>query len=113
MKGFAKRLGLLAACVLLICAMIVSASAAAAENCPGSCTHQAAIGTTHYDMLTEAIVAAEDGSTVTLLADVTASITADKAITLDLGGKALTGTVSLSKGGRHGMSCTCEAPIFL
>lgn len=99
MKGFAKRLGLLAACVLLICAMIVSASAAAAENCPGSCTHQAAIGTTHYDMLTEAIVAAEDGSTVTLLADVTASITADKAITLDLGGKALTGTVTLSKGG--------------
>lgn len=99
MKGFAKRLGLLAACVLLVCAMTATASAAPLENCPGSCTHQAAIGTTHYDTLTEAMTSAESGSTVTLLADVAATITADKTVTLDLGGKTLTGNVTLLAGG--------------
>lgn len=99
MKGFAKRLGLLAACVLLVCAMTATASAVPTENCAGGCAHQAAIGTTHYDTLEEAITAAEAGSTVTLLADATTSITADEELTFDLGGKTLTGTVTFLKGG--------------
>lgn len=109
MRGLEKRLGMLAVCVLLACAMIVTASAAPAENCPGSCAHQAAIGTTHYDTLAEAITAAESGSTVTLLADITIDtpVTADKSVSLDLGGKTLTGdladdaqsAVTFTKGG--------------
>lgn len=109
MKGFGKRLGILAACMLLACAMIVTASAASAENCPGSCTHQAAVGSTHYDTLEEAVAAAASGSSVTLLSDITVSspITIEKSLSLDLGGKTLTGApasdaqaaVTFTKGG--------------
>lgn len=72
--------------------MIVSASATAVENCPGECTHPAAVDTTHYDTLEEAIAAAESGSTVTMLQDITitSGLTVSKKLTLDLGGKTLT-----------------------
>ena len=99
MKRFGKGLGILTACMLLVCAMIVTASAAPTENCPGSCTHQAAVGTTHYDTLAEAVAAVESGGTVTLLTDVTASCTAEKSLALDLGGKTLSGTMTFTKGG--------------
>ena len=62
------------------------------ENCTDeNCAHKAAIGTTHYDTLGEAVAAA-DGKTVQLLTNVTASITIEsgKTVTLDLNGKTLT-----------------------
>ena len=64
MKGFGKRLAI---CLLLMSLLIVTVSAASAENCPGNCTHQAAVGATHFDTLEEAVAAADAGNTVTLL----------------------------------------------
>lgn len=54
----------------------------------------ASVDTVNFATLTEAINAAQDGQTVTLLADATedATIAAGKNITLDLGGKTLTNT---------------------
>ena len=54
----------------------------------------AQIGSTKYETLEEAVAAANDGDTVTLLADVTADVAINKNITLDLGGKTLTNTNS-------------------
>ena len=45
-----------------------------------------------YQTLTEAINAAQDGQTVTLLADAAEDVVISKSITLDLGGKTLTNT---------------------
>ena len=93
MRGITKQLSLLTAVVLLVSMLVTTASAAPVEDCPGSCAHTAAIGTTHYDTLEEAIDAAESGSTVTLLADVSgqSALLIEKAIVLDLGGKILSG----------------------
>lgn len=54
----------------------------------------ASVGDSKYQSLTEAIDAAQDGQTVTLLADATEDVTiaAGKNIVLDLGGKTLTNT---------------------
>ena len=52
----------------------------------------AEIGSQGYESLTEAIGAAQDGQTVTLLADATEDVVISKGITLDLGGKTLTNT---------------------
>ena len=52
----------------------------------------AQIGETKYKTLADALAAAKDGETVTLLADVTEDVTINKSITLDLGGKTLTNT---------------------
>ena len=54
----------------------------------------AQIGSTKYETLEEAVAAANDGDTVTLLADVTADVAINNNITLDLGGKTLTNTNS-------------------
>ena len=58
-----------------------------------------------YATLADAIAAAKDGETVTLLADVSEDVTINKSITLDLGGKTLTGkgtastaTLTIAKG---------------
>lgn len=93
MLGFGKRLGTWVLCICLLCTLPVTALAASLENCPGSCTHQAAIGTTHYDTIAEALAAAVDENTVTLLTDVSGvgPLTIDKTITLDLGGKTIAG----------------------
>ncbi len=56
-----------------------------------------AIGEVKYFSLTAAIAAAKDGETVKLLADATADVVVDKNITLDLGGKTLTGTKTSGK----------------
>ena len=45
-----------------------------------------------YSTLAEAVAAAQDGQTVTLLADATEDVVISKSITLDLGGKTLTNT---------------------
>lgn len=52
----------------------------------------AEIGSQGYESLQEAINAAQDGQTVTLLADATEDVVINKSITLDLGGKTLTNT---------------------
>lgn len=52
----------------------------------------AEVGSQGYESLTEAIGAAQDGQTVTLLADATKDVVISKSITLDLGGKTLTNT---------------------
>ena len=52
----------------------------------------AEIGSQGYESLQEAINAAQDGDTVTLLADATEDVVISKSITLDLGGKTLTNT---------------------
>lgn len=52
----------------------------------------AEIGSQGYESLTEAIGAAQDGQTVTLLADAAEDVAISKSITLDLGGKTLTNT---------------------
>lgn len=52
----------------------------------------ASVGDSKYQSLAEAINAAEDGQTVTLLADAAEDVVISKSITLDLGGKTLTNT---------------------
>lgn len=52
----------------------------------------AEIGSQGYESLQAAIDAAQDGQTVTLLADATEDVVISKGITLDLGGKTLTNT---------------------
>ena len=72
----------------------VTALAAGTECAGGAdCQHAAAIGSTHYDTLNEAVNAAEDGDTVTLVNDTDISkssvIWVRSDITLDLNGKTL------------------------
>lgn len=55
-------------------------------------TNVAKVGETEYETLAQAIAAADENSTVTLLNDTTEDVTIDKNITLDLGGKTLTNT---------------------
>ena len=52
----------------------------------------ASVNGTTFETLVDAIAAAKDGDTVTLLADTTEDVTINKNITLDLGGKTLTNT---------------------
>lgn len=52
----------------------------------------ASVGTVNFATLAEAIDAAQDGQTVTLLADAAEDVVINKGITLDLGGKTLTNT---------------------
>lgn len=96
MRGIGKRLCALLLCTFMVCLQVVTVFAAPMENCPGSCNHAAAIGTTHYDTLEEAVAVAEDGATVTLLTDITdlQPLVIPKAIILDLGKKTLSGKTS-------------------
>ena len=57
----------------------------------------AEIGSQGYESLTEAVAAAEDGQTITLLADVeqNTQLTINKSITLDLNGKTIRNTVDI------------------
>ena len=52
----------------------------------------ASVGDSKYQSLTEAVAAAEDGETVTLLSDAAEDVAISKSITLDLDGKTLTNT---------------------
>ena len=60
-------------------------------------TAVAKIGEASYAKLSDAVTAAADGNTVTLLKDTTEDVVVDKNITLDLGGKTLTGTKTANK----------------
>lgn len=82
---------LLAFC--LIASLCVVGAAAAGEPCDGvDCDHEAAIGNVHYNTFEDAINAAVDGNTVTLLrnCEISGVITVDVGITIDLGGNTLT-----------------------
>ena len=67
------------------------------DPCTGTCTHEAAIGTTHYDTLAEAVAV---GGTVTLLSDVTLAapitVAAGNTVVLDLNGHTISGTDTTS-----------------
>lgn len=78
--------------VLLMLVMMLSFASVVAFAADGNSTNVAKIGETEYGSLAEAIAAAKDGETVTLLADATEDVTINKNITLDLGGKTLTNT---------------------
>jgi hypothetical protein len=83
---------------LLLTLFPAAALAAGVEDCPGdeTCTHEAAIGTTHYDTLAEAVAAASsDGtSTVTLLGPVTLAetLTIERGMTFDGAKNTITAT---------------------
>ena len=89
-----KLLSILLSLSLVFSLLPTAALAATAENCPSDefCNHQAAIGSTHYDTLQDAVDAASSNATVRLLANVVEDVVINKSITLDLGGKTLTNT---------------------
>ena len=76
-----------------MCYMPMMAFAETATDCDGGsgCSHEAAIGTTHYDTLSEAVLA---GGEIVLLKDVTKDITIEegKTVTIDLAGHNITGS---------------------
>ncbi len=96
-----KLLSVLLTLCLAFSLLPTAALAATAENCPSgeSCIHQAAIGSTHYDTLQEAVNVAAAGQTVTLLkdAELTATLEINKAITLDGANHKITGGSSAKK----------------
>ncbi len=101
-----KLFSIIMSVLMIACFMPAAAFAAAKENCTGTCTHQAAIGTTHYDTLAEAITAAAADNIITLLSDVTVdstiiAIPEDKTVVIDLNGKDIsssTGCTIVNKG---------------
>ena len=65
--------------IMVLCLMLAIGTAALADgvtNCPGGeeCTHEAAIGGTHYATLEEAITAATSGATINIINDVDADV---------------------------------------
>lgn len=108
MKHITSKLLSLLLCLAMLMSMVPAAYAAGTEGTDGdntlteanggaseqaaATTDAAKVGKTGYATLAEAITAAEDGETVTLLADVSEDVTITKSITLDLGGKTLTNT---------------------
>ena len=106
MRTTKKLLSLLLALCMVVSLLPATALAASATECPGgeSCTHEAAIGTTHYDTLKEAMGSVQTGQTITLLKDVTLQKgvkTEKKAsgVTLDLNGHSIDGTAVTSADG--------------
>ena len=70
---------------------VTEANGGASEQAAAT-TDAAKVGEAVYTTLAEALAAAKDGDTVTLLADRTEDVTITTSITLDLGGKTLTNT---------------------
>jgi hypothetical protein len=88
-----KLLSILLTLCLAFSLLPTAALADGVDNCTTeNCGHVAAIGTTHYSTLQEAVDAVTAGQTVKLVADVTEDITipTGKNITLDLGNSTLT-----------------------
>lgn len=92
---------LLASLAAFLCVMLtvfgLSMSVSLSETAKAAdetTTEVAEVSGVKFATLAEAIAAAKDGETVKLLADATEDVVVDKNITLDLGGKTLTGTNS-------------------
>ena len=86
---------MLLALMMVVGLLPMAALADSVDNCTTeNCGHVAAIGTTHYSTLQEAVDAAGDEATVKLLDNLTEDVTigSGKNIVLDLGGKTLTNT---------------------
>lgn len=100
MNRICKHLAVLICCILISTGLIIAADATAFDNCPGNCSHQAAIGTTHFDTLSEALSAATGNTTVTLLRNATGAdaMAVNSAITLDLNGYTLSGQDAAKEG---------------
>ena len=94
---------LLASLAAFLCVMLtvfglsMSVSLSETAKAADDTTAVAKIGETNYAKLSDAVTAATEGNTVTLLADTTEDVVVDKNITLDLGGKTLTGTKKSGK----------------
>ena len=87
-----KLLSILLTLCLAFSLLPTAALADEATGCVGgdNCSHQAAIGDTHYSTLVKAVSAAKNGETITLLDNVDLTetlIIKDKTITLDLNEK--------------------------
>lgn len=81
-----KLLSVLLTLCLAFSLLPTAALADGVDNCTTeNCGHVAAIGTTHYSTLQEAVNAANNGETVTLLGDVTLTdtLTINKSVTID------------------------------
>ena len=93
-----KLLAIVISMAMIVAMMPVGVFAGTTENCTvENCSHQAAIGTTHYDTLQEAIDAAVENSTIKLINNVTVTgktttIEENKKLTIDLNGHILSGT---------------------
>ena len=97
MKHITSKLLSLLLCLAMLMSMVPVAYAVdgTVDTGEGSTSNKkvvAEVGKTSYATLAEAITAAEDDATVTLLADVSEDVTITKSITLDLGDKTLTNT---------------------
>lgn len=94
-----KMLVLLLTLCLLAGMVPLGAGATEDTSCEGGtkCTHEAAIGDTHYDTLQEAINAATSGARVTLRKDINPSdpITVSQTLTLDLAGHKIANTSAI------------------
>ena len=69
-----KLLAIVISMAMIVAMMPVGVFAVTTDNCAAeNCSHQAAIGTTHYDTLQEAIDAAVENSTIKLINNVASS----------------------------------------
>ena len=77
---------------MLLSLLSATALANSTDTCTGTCAHEAAIGTTHYDTLEEAVTAAQTDDTIYLLDDaaVTEGISIPAGVTLDGQGHKIT-----------------------
>ena len=93
-----KLLAIVISMAMIVAMMPVGVFADTTDNCTAeNCSHQAVIGTTHYDTLQEAIDAAVENSTIKLINNVTVTgktttIEENKKLTIDLNGHILSGT---------------------
>ena len=99
-----KLLSVLLTLCLAFSLLPTAALAATAENCPSgeSCTHQAAIGSTHYDTLQDAVNAAKKNDEIELLQDITENVTIPSTlytVTIDLNGKRWSGGTDVDSDG--------------
>ena len=110
MRGKSKVLLVLVALCVALALTATTALAASNTDCPGgdACQHEAAIGSTHYDTLEEAIGEAntDSGCVVKLLTNVEIStpITMSGAYTLDLNDKIVTAAED-TMAGSNGTQC--------
>ena len=104
-----KLLSILLTLCLAFSLLPTAALADEATGCVGgeNCSHQAAIGDTHYSTLVKAVSAAKNGETITLLDNVDFTetlIIKDKTITLDLNEKTISNSTDIWNQGTYSWS---------
>lgn len=118
MRKTRARIGsILLTCALVLSMLPVTALAEGAADCDGeSCTHEAAIGSTHYATLKDAADEAQSHSVITLLKDVEleAQVTIPADVTLDGWGNTISvGAASWSSTnpGKYMLVCGANATV--